>query len=283
MVESIRELREICQKKYEEFHRGYPIWELLDRKISIYFTKLFLYTRITANQATLINTMVGIIATIFLAIGPNWYPIVGALLLRLWSILDCTDGEIARYRKTFGVTGEYIDRLNNTIVEPLIFMALTFRIYNTFYGSLVFIVGFFASISALQIKLAIYNIYASVVSLYLSSEKTEAVLKRDIRPTSVLPHLKGHSSLFYSIVQNFLPGGFIMLTMLLVFSVMDFLIPSIKMGDFTFNFAYLFVISYGIVLPFGCLGLIFVLLKTRSPEKIYQAVISRRTNKPRRS
>jgi len=276
MVESIRELREICQKKYKEFRRGYPIWELLDRKISIYFTKLFLCAKITANQATLIATIVGVIATVFLATGPSWCPIIGALLLRLWSILDCTDGEIARYRKTFGVTGGYVDRLNNAVVEPLIFMGLTIRAYDTFNDPLVFIFGFLASISALQIKLAIYETYAAVLDAYFNSEKTENAPEKDLEATNILPHLKGHSSFFYAIVQNFLPGGFIMLSMLLVASVIDFLIPSITFGGFTFNLTYLFLIAYGALLPLGFLGLVFVLLRQRSPEKIYCALISRK-------
>jgi phosphatidylglycerophosphate synthase len=276
MVESIRDLRKICQKKYKDFGRGYPIWEFLDRKISIHFTKLFLLAGISANQATFISTLVGISASYFLAVGPNWFPIIAGLLFRLWSVLDCTDGEIARYNKTMSVKGEYIDRLSNTVVEPLIFVALTFRVYSIFGDFIVLILGFFASIASLQIKLAIYNIYASVLNVFFNSEKSTKQLKKlsVSKSKDVLPHWRGHSSLFYGIVQNFLPAGFIMLTMILVVAIIDFFVPSFIISGYAVNFSYLFLIVYGIFLPLGFLGLMFVFIKSNSPKKILQSLIS---------
>ena len=51
-MESIKELREICQKPIKKKDTN-MIYELTSRKLSIYATKLCLLLRISANQVTL--------------------------------------------------------------------------------------------------------------------------------------------------------------------------------------------------------------------------------------
>lgn len=273
---TIKELRRICQKKYEEFKRGYPIWEYPWRMISIYFTKVFLLLGFTANQVSLISTIIGVLATVFLAIGPRWYAIIGALLLHLWEILDCTDGEIARYRGSSGVIGDYVDRLSNTVVEPLIFVALTIRVYYQVSNDfMILLFGFLASVATLQIKLVMYLSYASALSAFLSLGKVKKILEKmslkDFQKS--LPHLWGHFSLRYAVIQNFLPSGFITMCILLIITVINSLVPFLKINSLNLNFLHLFLMVYGLLLPLGVIGLIIVFLLGKTPQKIYHTII----------
>ena len=137
MVESIKELKKICQKKNDNWYGRYFV-----RKISIYITKLLLKTDVTPNQISGLSILIGIIAGIFFVFGNYWYTLVGASVLLLSNIVDCVDGEIARYRKSASVAGKYIESLNDYIVHPFIFVCITFGLYNIFHNVFIFVLGF---------------------------------------------------------------------------------------------------------------------------------------------
>lgn len=145
MVESIRELRKICQDpKKETDDKFCNIWY---RPITIYLTKLFLYTPITANQATLLSILSGVLGGFFLILGNNLFDIVGILLLYFYWLLDHVDGEIARYRKSGSLTGEYFDFVAHYIVFPIFLIGMTFGAYKDIGEIWIFAFGFSAAIS----------------------------------------------------------------------------------------------------------------------------------------
>ena len=123
-MESIDELRRICRKDKND--SWYPAH--FARKISIYFTKLLLYTPITANQATLLVILIGIAAVILFSMGGIWYVLSGALVLQLCYIFDHVDGNIARYKKVSSLTGAYFDFLSDLIVHAIIFAGIAFGV-----------------------------------------------------------------------------------------------------------------------------------------------------------
>lgn len=137
MVESIKELRAICQS--ENPPHGYI--KHVSRRISIYTTKLLLYTPITANQVTLLWILLGVASGILFSFGNYWYSIVAALLINLSEELDYVDGEIARYRGMSSPLGQYLDRLGHVIVYPTLFMGISYGVYNNFHNPIIFIFG----------------------------------------------------------------------------------------------------------------------------------------------
>ena len=109
MAESIKELRRICQEPTKNtdswYYRNFP------RRISIYFTKILLITGFTANQVTVLALAMSIISGILLSFGDPFHSVIGALLFQVRNILDCVDGEIARYRGSASISGEYLELL----------------------------------------------------------------------------------------------------------------------------------------------------------------------------
>lgn len=134
MAESIDELRKICQQTDR-----FP-WP--ERRISIYITKLFLKTSISANQVTLLDFIFGFIGAIFLFFGDPLYALIGALFLELFSIFDFVDGEVARYRKSRTTFSEFFQDLAHPLVEPLTYLALGFGLYRTLGDTFVFVIAF---------------------------------------------------------------------------------------------------------------------------------------------
>jgi len=123
MVESIGELRKICQDLEKDKRNGHIYAYYVAGRISIYITRLLLYTRITPNQVTFLNVLVKLAgAVIFIQ-----RSVVGVILLQLGYILDRVDGEIARYRKTRSLRGRYWDIISSYITEPFVLLCLGIR------------------------------------------------------------------------------------------------------------------------------------------------------------
>ncbi len=105
---------------------GHPI---LQRKLSIYITRLFLETRVTPNQVTVLMLLTGVAGALVLALGYVW---LGFFFCYLCVLLDATDGELARYRRKFSLRGVYLDLLNHVAMESLFFFGLTLWVADAF-------------------------------------------------------------------------------------------------------------------------------------------------------
>ncbi len=155
MVESIQELREICQnspearKLIEENSRFSKIYT---RKVSIYLTKALLYTSITADQVTLLFALIGIVGALLFAFGFYWYSIVGALLLQVMYLVDHSDGEVARYRGTVSLNGLFLELMCHKFVTSLIFVLLGFGVYRNLRDIRFFLLGVSAALSLLLLQ-----------------------------------------------------------------------------------------------------------------------------------
>lgn len=139
MVESIEELKKICQDSKSEAMDWYS--KMFYRSISIHITKLLLRTSVTANQVTFFTIVLGLIAGVLFSFGTHSYMLAGALLLQLWLIFDCVDGEIARYKGTAGICGKYMESLDHYVTEPFIIACVGFGLYVLFDNVVIFALG----------------------------------------------------------------------------------------------------------------------------------------------
>ena len=87
------------------------------RRVSWRFTSVAERIRLTPNQVTVMSFVLGLIAAGFLALGSRPWSIVGALLLQFCLIVDCVDGELARYRRRFSRFGAWLDATTDRVKE----------------------------------------------------------------------------------------------------------------------------------------------------------------------
>ena len=96
------------------------IADFYQRRISPYLTRILLRTSISANGVTWLMIIVGA------SIGPSlliqgWVGIALALFLsQLQMLIDCCDGEVARWRDTKSPMGIFLDKLGHYLAESLI-------------------------------------------------------------------------------------------------------------------------------------------------------------------
>jgi phosphatidylglycerophosphate synthase len=94
------------------------------RALSLRMTPLFLKFKVSANQVSGIGIVVGIVGALFIAIGNYWVVIVGLILMQLWLLLDCVDGNIARFRHKFTSLGAFLEDLASGLFPPLLFSSV---------------------------------------------------------------------------------------------------------------------------------------------------------------
>ena len=119
---TIAQIREISQPVSVTGRSTSEHWvaDLYQRKLSPYLTRILLRTSISANGVTWLMIIVGA------SIGPSlliqgWVGIALALFLsQLQMLIDCCDGEVARWRDTKSPMGIFLDKLGHYVAETLI-------------------------------------------------------------------------------------------------------------------------------------------------------------------
>jgi phosphatidylglycerophosphate synthase len=84
------------------------------RKISRLFTSALVETRIKPNTVTIISMVFGLLAAYIASQGKY---LVSGIALLFSLVLDCVDGEVARYKKEFSKLGAWLDALSDRVKE----------------------------------------------------------------------------------------------------------------------------------------------------------------------
>ena len=241
------------------------------RKISIYFTKLFLSVGMTANQVTILSIFTGIAAATSLAFG-RWLSAFGALLLLLSIIFDGCDGEVARYRKSSSLTGTFLDLLNHRIVNPLVIICLSFGIYNTFLDSRVFYFGFSALLSE---ELMVFVRQSKLLSIGRTIDMHKQIENNSPKMYNTRGHDKKKTYISKSLtIHNILQMMYFPFSdlgrpfVILLASLIDIIMPYTLIWDFGLNTMYLYLITYGLLGHVFWLGFVYIVMKRKSFDSV---------------
>lgn len=126
---SLAELRPVCQPDGIMERTSAEHWtgRLYMRRVSLYLTRALLQTRITADQVTWLMILSGLAAAAVVTVPALWSAIAAVALTQLQMLFDCSDGEVARWRRTTGATGIYLDRIGHYSTEAGLIAALGVR------------------------------------------------------------------------------------------------------------------------------------------------------------
>jgi len=96
------------------------------RKFSKFLTWAAVRIGATPNQVTLVSFAIGLYSAYSFASGTFTGALIGALALQLSIIVDCVDGELARYTRSFSKLGAWLDAVTDRIKEYLVFLGLAY-------------------------------------------------------------------------------------------------------------------------------------------------------------
>jgi phosphatidylglycerophosphate synthase len=126
---SIAELRQVSQPPEVRSRANAEHWtaSLYLRNVSPYLTWLLLKTSISANGVTGLMILVGW-ATAFSLLIPGITGAALALVMgQLQMLVDCCDGEVARWRGTSSPAGVFLDKVGHYTTEALIPIVIGIR------------------------------------------------------------------------------------------------------------------------------------------------------------
>ncbi|WP_210479214.1 CDP-alcohol phosphatidyltransferase family protein [Naasia sp. SYSU D00948] len=126
---SIAELKRIAQPPEVRLRRNAEHWtaSLYLRSLSPYLTWLLLKTSISANGVTGLMIVVGWSTAAALLIPGLGGAALAVILGQLQMLVDCCDGEVARWRGTSSPAGVFLDKVGHYTTEALIPIALGIR------------------------------------------------------------------------------------------------------------------------------------------------------------
>lgn len=122
------------------------------RRLSVYLTWLLVAARRTPNQATWAMIAFGVLAGAVLAWGGLASAIAAAVLVQLYLLLDCADGEVARWTGQTSTVGVYLDRIGHYFAEAALLVGLGVRAQGTPVPGGWVVLGLAAALGAVLIK-----------------------------------------------------------------------------------------------------------------------------------
>jgi phosphatidylglycerophosphate synthase len=126
---SIAELRAATQPPqiFERNSGEHWAGRLYIRRFSPYATRFFLRLGMSPDAVTWLFVLTGVAAAALLSLD-GLLPVIGAvLLIQLQILLDCSDGEVARWQGRSSPRGIYLDRIGHYVTEAGLPIALGIR------------------------------------------------------------------------------------------------------------------------------------------------------------
>lgn len=195
--------------KYSDIRKISPIGDfrtkciadLICMQLSPLFSMFFIKKNISPNFITLLMILLGLIGALLFSLPHIFLKIGGIVFFYMWYIMDCSDGEVARFTNRFSKYGKELDYMAHLICHP--FMNLSIWVsfiqlnrYNIFYLSLIFIV--FISLELVIRNYITFDTYLDIMLIKkLKPNNYKTVFRYVIVQFSIYPNFILLFPLFY--------------------------------------------------------------------------------------
>ncbi|MEU3224124.1 CDP-alcohol phosphatidyltransferase family protein [Streptomyces sp. NPDC006976] len=126
---SVAELRPVVHPPGVKDRRSGEHWagRIYMREISLRVDRYLVNTKVTPNQLTYLMTVAGVLAAPALLVPGITGAVLGVVMVQLYLLLDCVDGEIARWKKQFSLGGVYLDRVGAYLCDAAVLVGFGLR------------------------------------------------------------------------------------------------------------------------------------------------------------
>jgi len=197
----IKELRKVCRKDEHE-----PLNLRFFRVFSIYLTAVFIKLGLSPNFISVMAIVSAMAGAALLAMGSYPYMVAGAVVLVFSYLLDCCDGEIARYTGKYTAYGSYLEVLYSNVLYGAAFIGLSVGTYRLLGDVNMLLFG----LSAVLFK-----------SLYRANDASKGILLQTLKqsprhaPMALNETSPIHKKIIWEIFMSLFFGGGIVLLALL--------------------------------------------------------------------
>ncbi|MFD9811882.1 CDP-alcohol phosphatidyltransferase family protein [Streptomyces sp. NPDC059080] len=126
---SVAELRPVVHPPGVKDRRSGEHWagRLYMREVSLRIDRHLVTTKVTPNQLTYVMTVAGALAAPALLVPGIWGAVLGVVMVQLYLLFDCVDGEIARWKKQYSMSGVYLDRVAAYLCDAAVLVGFGLR------------------------------------------------------------------------------------------------------------------------------------------------------------
>ena len=151
---------------------------------------------INPNLLTLISFITAVISALFIVSGGTTNFIIAAILIHWSHILDCMDGQMARYRTTFSFLGSFFDKVTDQIQVTIWFGSVGYAAYSQSQNVLPIFLAFTG--------VAFYFLrgYVKYVTIYIEMSRDSRYLEK-LSKKALRVKKKEAAGLGYGVLANF--------------------------------------------------------------------------------
>ncbi|WP_121433707.1 CDP-alcohol phosphatidyltransferase family protein [Actinomadura pelletieri] len=144
------------------------------RDLSPYVAWAALRLGLSPNQLTYLMMLSGVVAgaVVSLPASPLWTALGGAVLVQIYLLLDCVDGEVARYLRRTSVAGVFLDRIGHYLSEVSLLIGLGFMAQGGWQNGGWVELGLVAALGAALIKAETDNVVVARAKSGLPADPT---------------------------------------------------------------------------------------------------------------
>ena len=146
----LADLRRVCQLPVRDSNDVAGL--LYGDYASLPITKLFVDLRISPDVASVGFFVAGLLGSALQA-ASGWWAVLASALMVLYYLLDCVDGEVARWRAATDLRWGYFDYLFHMLVKPLCFCGVGLGAWRDLHQSWPLLAGCAAALATLWLKI----------------------------------------------------------------------------------------------------------------------------------
>ncbi len=129
-----------------------PVSHWLNRPISIQISKYLVDFDITPNQISFVSFLLSVLAAGLFALGNYWLLALGGIIAQFASIIDGSDGEVARLKYLSSDYGGWFDAVLDRYADAFLLFGLTWYVYSQDLSQWALIIGFVAIIGSFMLS-----------------------------------------------------------------------------------------------------------------------------------
>ena len=129
-----------------------PVSRWLNRPVSIRLSKVLVNFNIMPNQISLFSFVLSMIAAGLFALGNYWFLALGGIIAQFASIIDGSDGEVARLKYLSSDYGGWFDAVLDRYADAFLLFGLTWYVYSQNLSPWALGVGFLAIIGSFMLS-----------------------------------------------------------------------------------------------------------------------------------
>ena len=260
-MESISELRKICQSSRPSIFNDFL--NKFYYRVSIYFTWVCIFLRLSANQVTIISVAFSIMGGALIASGDKIYIFTGFIFFHIFAILDMSDGEVARYRNEGGMTGHFLDWYMHFITSLALMTGFMIHSFDKLQNNLLILIAVVSISVPIFDKIITSSGWTVIAWTRLRDLKNDQVQKKPNALSKVNREIKTKRNFLFKLIKflalHFFQDHWIKLSMIIL-SFIDLILYFY--GIQFFDYIFLTIIYIGILGPIYITHRIYKIMTT---------------------